>query len=102
MKALVVLASRIYREGGPSPSNLKVRPGEDGVSFRNSLSNPYPLHGGQRPVFRPGEQYIGVDPAKLPRGSVIPDNVPPGHVTVRGVDVETLQGAIVERGKFPT
>src|SRR5260370_27417535 len=30
----------IYRGGKPSPSNLKLRPGDDTLSYRDSLSNP--------------------------------------------------------------
>jgi hypothetical protein len=33
--------------------------------------------------------------------SVNHDNVPPGHVSVKGVSVEDLQRAVIERGKFP-
>ena len=91
----------IYREGGRSPSNLKPRPGED-LSFRDSLSNPYPTPPGGRPVFRPGKQYIEVDASKLPPGSVHPDNVPPGHVTVRRtVPWEMIRQAIMRVGRFP-
>jgi RHS repeat-associated protein len=104
--------SAIYREGRPSPSNLK--PSGGGVSFRDSLSNPIdpavpgPLGGG-RPVFRPGEPYFGVDPSKLPPGSVIPDGVPgstttpPGHVSVVGVPPEVIKGGVIPgaSGKFP-
>jgi hypothetical protein len=91
----------IYREGGPNPGNLKARPGED-LSFRDSLSNPYPTPPGRPPVFRAGKQYIEVDPSKLPPGSVHPDNVPPGHVTVwRSVPWETIMKAIIGKGKFP-
>ena len=89
----------IYRGGKPSPSNMKLRPGEDALSFRDSLSNPLPKT--ERPVFRPGDDYIGIDTSKLPPGSVVPDNVPPGHVSVQGVTPEQLQQAVIERGKFP-
>jgi hypothetical protein len=91
----------IYREGGPNPSNLKARPGED-LSFRDSLSNPYPTPPGGRPVFRPGKSYIEADPSKLPPGSVHADNMPPGHVTVsRSVPWETIRNAIIRAGRFP-
>jgi RHS repeat-associated protein len=92
---------RIYRGGGPSPSNLRPRPGEEALSARNSASNPWPLPEGERPVLRPGEDYIVIDPQKLPEGSVEVDNEPAGHVSIRGVDAETLRGAIVDRGKWP-
>jgi hypothetical protein len=49
----------------------------------------------------PGKDFIGIDTSKLPPGSVIYDNVPPGHVTVRGVTPEQLRAAVVERGKLP-
>jgi RHS repeat-associated protein len=89
----------IYREGKPSPSNLRPRPGEDAVSFRTSLSNPLP--GGSRPVFRPGEPYFGVETASLPPEAVTVDNNPAGHVGVSGVPPEVLQDAVTVRGKFP-
>jgi hypothetical protein len=37
----------------------------------------------------------------LPPGSVIPDNIPPGHVGVRGVSVDEFLEALIERGRFP-
>lgn len=91
----------IYREGAPSPSNLRVRPGEDALSFRDSLSNPWPLAEGQRPVFRPGEPYFGVETAKLPPGSVVPDGVPPGHVSVMGVDPGVIKDAVIQQPPWP-
>jgi RHS repeat-associated protein len=91
--------STIYRAGRPSPSNLKPRPGEDALSFRNSLSNPLPNTG--RPVFRPGDDYFGIDPSKLPPGSVIHDNAPPGHVSVQGVPPDVLKNAVTTKGSFP-
>lgn len=91
----------IYREGAPSPSNLRVRPGEDALSFRDSLSNPWPLAEGQRPVFRPGEPYFGVETAKLPPGSVVPDGVPPGHVSVIGVDPGVIKDAVIQQPPWP-
>ncbi len=97
--------SIIYREGRPNPSNLTSRPQDEGMlSFRDSLSNPYPLQEGQRPVFRPGEPYFGIDTSKLPPGSVIYDNEPPGHVSVQNVTPEELQQAVNDtnvRGKCP-
>lgn len=92
----------IYREGRTNPSNLTPRPSDQGLlSFRNSLSNPYPLPEGQRPVFRPGQPYFGIDTSQLPEGSVIYDNVPPGHVSVEGVPPDVLKAAVTERGSFP-
>jgi hypothetical protein len=34
-------------------------------------------------VLRLGQPYIEVETGKLPPGTVIPDNVPPGHVGVK-------------------
>ncbi len=90
-----------FREGAPSPSNLRVRPGEEALSFRDSLSNPWPLAEGQRPVFRPGEPYFGVNTAKLPAGSVIPEGVPPGHVSVVGVDPGVIRDAVIQQPPWP-
>jgi hypothetical protein len=92
----------IFRQGSASPSNLKLRPKDEGVlSFRESLSNSYPLPPGQLPVFRPGKEYRQFDVSKLPAGSVIYDHHPPGHVGVRGVSVKELIDAIVDKGDFP-
>ncbi len=95
------LPARIYRGGDPSPSNLRPRAGEEGLSFRDSLSNPHPLPDNQRPVFEPGKPFFGIDTSGLPPGSVIPDNVPPGHVTVIDVAWEILKSLVVDKGKFP-
>jgi RHS repeat-associated protein len=86
----------LWRSGTPSPSNLRVRPGEEGLSFRDSLSDPL----NDSPVFTKDE-YFGVNAGSLPPGSVVFDNNPPGHVTVAGVEPEVLKGAVVVRGKFP-
>lgn len=69
------------------------------LSFRDSLSNP--IGSAERPVLRPGEPYIGIDTSRLPPGSVVADNLPPGHVSVTGVSVEEYLDALIERGKFP-
>ncbi len=89
----------LFRAGGRNPANLATREGEEGLSTRSSLSNP--LGSGGRPVFRPGDRYIEIDPRKLPEGSVIRDNVPFGHVTIKGVTPEEVQKAIIDTGKFP-
>jgi len=73
--------------------------GEPTLSFRNSLSNPYPLQG--QPVFPPGGQYIELDPLKLPQGSVTIDNNPPGHLSVQPLQIDVLREAIIGRGRFP-
>jgi RHS repeat-associated protein len=95
----------IYRAGKPSPSNLTPRAVDNGnLSFRNSLSNPWPLEPGQRPVFQHGDDFFGIETKYLPNGSVIPDNIPPGHVTVRGVSPDVLKDAATKtkiKGKFP-
>jgi len=103
----------IYREGRPSPSNLTPRPQDGGhLSFRDSLSNPIqpgtpgPL-GGQRPVLRPGQDYMAIDTSRLPPGSVIPDGVPgslttpPGHVSVVDVPPDVLRNAVIPRPPTP-
>jgi hypothetical protein len=91
--------SIIYREGGQNPGNLKPQLGKEGVSFRDSLSNPYPK--GKRPVFSPGHEYIEVDPSRLPPGSVIWDDVPPGHVDVVRTPPDVIRKAIIKKGRFP-
>lgn len=94
----------IYRGGGKSPSNFRLREGEDALSFRDSLSNPLPPG---RPVMHPGKDWVGIDTSKLPPGSVVPDGVPgssvtpPGHVSVYVDDPMRLKEAIIEWGKFP-
>ncbi len=45
---------RIYRAGSETDNALAPRVGESGLSFRSSLSNPYPMPSGARPVFRVG------------------------------------------------
>jgi RHS repeat-associated protein len=93
----------IYRAGNPSPSNFKPSGVPPTVSFRSTLSNPWPLQPGQRPVFRPGDSAFGVDTAKLPEGSVNQDNEPPGHVSVQPLPPETFKNAVIPetRCKFP-
>jgi hypothetical protein len=94
----------IYRGGGKSPSNFRLREGENALSFRESMSNPLPPG---RPVLRPGKEWVGIDTSQLPRGSVVPDGVPgsavtpPGHVSVYIDDPELLKAAIIEFGRFP-
>lgn len=95
----------IYRGGGTNPGNLTPRPDDDGMlSFRDSLSNPIdPVNGGPlggRPVFGVGDKYISVDANRLPAGSVIRDNVPPGHVSVFGVSPEDLKD-LANVGRLP-
>ena len=87
------------RSGGSNPGNLTERKGEDQVSFRDSLSNP--IDSKERPVFRPGADYIKVDASKLPEGTVVRDGSPPGHVGVQGTTPEQIKAAIVAKGKLP-
>jgi len=91
----------IYRGGGKSPSNFKLRPGEKGLSFRDSLSNPWPLKPGERPVFRPGDEYVVLNPAKIQLGRIIYDSRPPGHVTIEDPVTAELIEAIEAKGRFP-
>lgn len=53
----------IYRCGGKSPSNFRLREGENAVSFRDSLSNPVSPG---RPAVHPGKDNVGVDTSTLP------------------------------------
>ena len=92
----------VYRSGAPSPSNLRPRPKDNGLmSGRDSLSNPWPTKPGDRPVFAPGDDWFALNVQKLPSGSVLPDGIPPGHVSIADVGVDVLKNAIIERGKFP-
>lgn len=81
-----------------------MRPGENALSFRGSLSNPLPPG---RAVLLPGKDYVGIDTSQLPAGSVVPDGVPgsaispPGHVSVYIDDPMLLKQAIIEFGKGP-
>lgn len=96
--------SGVLFRGGSQNDNALTDKGT-GLSFQDSLSNP---NNGGPGVLRPGEKHFGVDTAKLPKGSVIRDNVPPGHVTVRGLTPDQIRQAIVDPfgdpflgGKFP-
>jgi hypothetical protein len=92
----------VFRGGGTNPGNLTPRASDNGaLSFRSSLSNPWPLQPGQNPVFKPGQPYFGVDISKLPGGSVVFDNIPPGHVSIINVVVQVLKDAVIEKGVFP-
>ena len=82
----------LFRSGGSNPGSLKLRPGEEGLSFRDSLSNP--IGAKDAPVFRPGAPYIEVDASQLPAGSVFRDNVPHGHVTVSNATVDEIKAAL--------
>ncbi|MGD9158472.1 MAG: RHS repeat-associated core domain-containing protein, partial [Desulfobacteraceae bacterium] len=93
------IPERIYRGGRYNDSAIKdIRPDPDGVSFRDSLSNPIPKP--EHVPLKPGKPYIEVDTSKLPPGSVTVDNVPPGHVSVKATP-EEIVNAIVGGGKLP-
>ncbi len=92
----------IYREGRNNVKNFTPRDGDEGLlSFRDSLSNPTkpgvpgPLHDparldDPRAVLRPGKDFVAIDTAKLPEGSVIDDGVPGSYQTPSGhVSVDT-------------
>lgn len=90
----------IYRAGGKTANNFTARSIDDGsLSFRSSISNPIGSSG--RPVFRPGDNVHAIDTNLLPKGSVVTDNNPAGHVSVSGVDSDTLLSAIVSTQKMP-
>ena len=90
----------IYRSGGTNPSNMRTRPGEEGVSFRDSLTNPPEPWS---PTFAAGGPYFGLDPSYLPEESVVYDGggggLPPGHVTVRA-SAEEIRIAWELSGRF--
>jgi hypothetical protein len=87
----------IFR-GGTQTDNALTDKGS-GLSFRDSLSNPANR---EDAVLRPGEKYFAVDPSKLRPGSVVRDNVPPGHVPVKGLSpIVDPQGDPFLGGKFP-
>ncbi len=53
------------------------------------------------PCNQAGDSCFGISTSKLPPGSVIPDNLPPGHISVTGVTPAQLQGAVDEvKGKL--
>jgi hypothetical protein len=94
------IPERLYRLGKPNPGNLKARPGEDGVSFWDTLANPQSHPAGGQPIFPPGKPWFAVDPKRLPNGSVIP-TPPQGHWIVKNVPPEQIREAVVERGSSP-
>lgn len=97
----VMTEGMIFRSVGTNPGNLT---GED-LSFRTSLSNPIDSSGqpaGGNVVFQPGKPAFGVDVSKLPQGSAVLDNTPPGHVTVNAAP-EAIKDAVdpTTKIKFP-
>ena len=98
--ALRQIFNRLYRAGGRNLGNFRLRPGETMISARTTLSNPWPLAPGQRPVFRLGDDYVEIDPAKLPGDSFTIDVEPDGHVSITAAP-EVIQNAVVARGRLP-
>ena len=68
---------------------------------RRGGENTILLQPGQRPVFRLGQDYFGIDVSLLPSEAIIRDNNPPGHVGNRGVPPQELKDAVVEQGTLP-
>lgn len=92
----VILNGIVYRGGGPNPGNWKAKPGQD-HSTRDTVSNPWPMPS-TGPVFRVRKPITEVDAAKLPPGSVVRDNDPPGHVNIDGSLLwDLIQKAIKRR-----
>lgn len=100
----------IYRGATPgNPNHVKLRAGEEAVSFRGSLSNALPEAGAPpQPVLKPGRNFIDVQTSKLPAGSVAADGgtvvkgvkMPHGHVSVTASE-EAIVNATVGGGKLP-
>lgn len=89
--------SGVIFRGGSQTDNALTDKGS-GLSFRDSLSNPA---NPDQAVLRPGEKYFGVDTSRLPPGSVVRDNVPPGHVSVNGLTPDQIRQAILDPGGDP-
>ena len=91
----------IWRAGGINPGSLRLRPGEQAISFRSSLANPWPKPA-SGPVFRPGDVAHAYDPSKLPRAHIVIDDAA-GHVSVSGATVPDLKQAVIpgSRVRFP-
>lgn len=87
----------LFRNGKANPANLTIREGEQALSFRNSLSDP--IGKGTKPTFT-SDSYTVVDASKLPKGSAVLDNNPPGHVSVKATPSE-VKSAVVDVNKFP-
>ena len=93
-----ILKGYVYRSGGPNPGNWKAKPGQD-HSVRDTPSNPWPQPD-TGPVFPVGKRITEVDAAKLPSGSVVRDNIPPGHANISGSLLwDLIKAAIKDRTK---
>lgn len=53
------------------------------------------------PAFPPGSEWFSVDVNRLPKGSVVYDNNPPGHVCIMNQPPEVVKAAILTKGKIP-
>jgi len=83
---------RIFRSASGSPDSLTPRPGIDdlpdgGLSFWDSIDH-----------IKPGDKYVEVDTGRLRNLRVVPDNSPPGHVTVRPPTLSDLRAWAASRG----
>jgi hypothetical protein len=86
------LPQRIFRSASGSPDSLTPRPGIDdlpdgGLSFWDSID-----------YIKPGDKYVEVDTGRLRNLQVVPDNIPPGHVTVRPPTLNDLRAWAASRG----
>jgi hypothetical protein len=82
----------IFRTGSRTDNALT---DESGVSFRSSVSSSTSTEHPQ--IFKPGDKIWAVNTAQLPDGSVVADNIPPGHVSVFA-SPGNIRGAIVPSG----
>ena len=95
----------IYRSGENTRGNLSCakRPKDGGkLSFRATISNPITAR--DRPVLgfdshNEIDDFLGIDTTRLPEGSVVWDDHPPGHVTVTDVSIEILRAAVLAKWK---
>ncbi len=94
-----VMPRYIYRGGGTSPSDLKLRPGETHLSFSEGLANPTTGHR----VFNKNT-IIQIDVHKLPKGSITLDGgtngFARGHVSVKAT-TEQIKAAMIQKLKVP-
>ena len=63
-----------------------------GLSLRDSISNPIDR---SLATLHPGQKYFAVDTRRLPSEAVVPDNMPPGHVSVFGLTPDQIRDAIL-------
>lgn len=82
-----------YRSASGTPDSLAPRPGVDdgldgGLSFFSSLGNPHVRVG----------RYVEVDTSQLTQLVAILDDDPEGHISIRPMDMNTLQAWASSRG----